>query len=241
MSENFINEDESEDVPKNLSEIEINVTCMYGSLLENSKYESAKKNAKDKILNYSLSKILCQITQNHIVGLKFFYTDRTDGSVSTFVNIEPPKDKGDLIEQEMELSSFENVIDARVWLKDVKLTGFEITTSKGNIQKFGYGSDQELILIHDFENHDQAVVSFGAYYDDKEGVTGIEMDYLDKRKYYISLYSGVFYLRLKMKKEDYRKNMDIKIKDKPEHLQVLYRTCSLPDNSFFGVMKYALS
>lgn len=241
MNENFIEEEEEEEAPRSLSEIEINVTCMYGSVLENSKYESAKKNAKEKILNYSLSKIRCQISQNHIVGLKFFYTNRTDGSVTPFLNIEPPKGAGEVIEQEMDLSSFENVVDARVWLKDVKLIGFEITTSKGNIQKFGYGGDQDLILIHDFENQDKAIVSFGAYYDDKEGVTGLEMDYLDKRKYLITLYSGFFYLRLKMKKEEFKKNMDSKIRDKPENLQVLYRTCSLPDNSFFGVMKYALS
>lgn len=233
--------DDIDDRPKALNEIEMNITCMYGSSMENSTYQNAKNNSKDTILNYSLCKIRCQLCQNHIVGLQFFYKNRTDGSEAIFLNVEPPKEKKDIIEQEMDFSSFENIIDVRVWLKDVKLIGFEIETSKGRIQKFGYGDDNDLIRICDFENKDMAVVSFGTNSDDKEGVTGLEMNFLEKKKYLIVLYSGFSILRFKLRNEEFKKNIQNKISTMEQRLQILYRTCLLPDNSYFGVMKFALS
>jgi len=72
--------------------------------------------------------------------------------------------ENDLIEQEMVLNN-EIIINLKVFLKDVLLIGFEVTTNKNHSKKFGYGQDEELIIISDLENLDNVVVGFGVCYE----------------------------------------------------------------------------
>lgn len=227
--------------PKSLSEIEVNATCLYGSNSGNA-YSSAKDSAGNKLLEYTLHKIICQLSNNKIVGVQFFYKNRTDGSVQKLIDIQPPRTLNNIIEQDFELSTFELVINFTTWMKDVKLIGFEIETSKGRTKKFGYGNtEEEKRIVPDLENRDRAVVGFGFYSDDKEGITGIDGLFLSKKEYSIILYSGFLHLRHRMKDESYRKRIEEKVKNMPKKLQILYRTCNLPANSFFEIMKYSLS
>ena len=105
----------------------------------------------------------------------------------------------DLIEKEFQFSHSENIIVVRVWLNYYRLIGLEITTNKGSIKKFGYTDDTQLIKIENFVEKKNTIISFVFNKDDKDGVNSMNCYYLSKRKY-----SGLFYLRVKLKKEKNR-------------------------------------
>ena len=213
-------------------------TCNYGLQNEKSKDYSFKDILGQKILDYRISKIKCQLKSNqYISGIEITCVNRNDLKSMKVIDIQ--SNCKDDIEQEYEIDSLENIVDMRVWLKD-RLTGFEITTSKGNLKMFGYDNGEEAIKIPDLEKRDNVVVGFGLNASDSDGVTSIYAFFLNAKKYCLSIYSGIFYLKMKLKNELFRKKTEEKLPKMDEKLQILYRVCSLPDNTFFGIVKYAL-
>ena len=122
-----------------------------------------------------------------------------------------------------------------------RLLGFEITTNKGTIKKFGYGEDNCLIKIPELENKDQVVVGFEFCADDKEGVTGLSCFYLSKNRFSTVLHTGIIYLRVKLKNKDFRKKIEGKLKGFSTKMKTLYQACLLPDYQFFEVMKLVIN
>ena len=215
-------------------------TCNYGFDGENSKIYDVNDEAGESILNYKIKKIICQIKSNEgIYGIQFIYRNINDGKEKTLINV---KQKGlDLIEQEMTFG-VEEIVDLRTWVsKDSKLIGFEITTNKGRSQKFGYGKDEDLRKIPEFENNENNIVGFCVSADDKNGVTSLFAYYLNKRTYDFHIYSGIFSLRIKIRDEKFKKIIENKLPTMNEKNKILYKICCLPDNQFFHVIKYALS
>ena len=192
------------------------------------------------ILNYRITKIKCQLKSNDsIYGIQFIYRNINTNKEETLINVKSKE--LDLIEQEMSFG-FEEIVDLRTWLSDeIKLIGFEVTTNRGRQKKFGFGNDEQLRICPDFENNDQTIVGFGVAADDKNGVTSLYAYYLNKRTYAFYIYSGVFSLRIKIKDEEFKKKIESKISNMSEKNKILYRVCSLPDNQFFNIIKYALS
>lgn len=215
-------------------------TCNYGLENENSKCYDMREKVGNKMLDYRLTKIKCQLKSNEgIYGIQFFYRNVNTAKEEALINVK--SNETNLIEQEMNFA-FEEANDLRVWLSDeYKLIGFEISTNKNKSQKFGYGNDDQLIICPDFENKDQTIVGFGVHASDDMGVTSIYGYYLNKRTYSYLMYKGVFSLRNKIKEAEYKKKMDGKIQTMEEKNQILYRICCLPDNQFFNIIKFALS
>ena len=62
--------------------------------------------------------------------------------------------------------------------------------------------------------------------------------YINKKSFYLLLNLGIFMLRIKLKRVEFKN----KIKDKLSTLEIsdkaLYLACCLPDNQFFGIFKY---
>lgn len=227
----------SSDIKQSLG---IATTCNFGTVLENSKYHDVRDEVGKAILDYRLTKIKCQIKSNDsIYGIQFYYRNINTGKEVALINVKPKE--LDLIEQEMTFG-IEEIVDLRTWVSDdIKLIGFEVTTSRGKIQKFGYGNDEELRKCPDFEDNNNTIVGFGVTADDKSGVTSLYAYYLNKRTYAFYIYSGVFSLRIKIKDEKCKKKFEAKLPNMSEKYKTLYRICSLPDNQFFNVIKYALS
>ena len=215
-------------------------TCNYGKVEENSNYYDMRNEVGKNILNYRITKIKCQLKSNDsIYGIQFIYRNINTNKEETLINVKSKE--LDLIEQEMSFG-FEEIVDLRTWLSDeIKLIGFEVTTNRGRQKKFGFGNDEQLRICPDFENNDQTIVGFGVAADDKNGVTSLYAYYLNKRTYAFYIYSGVFSLRIKIKDEEFKKKIESKISNMSEKNKILYRVCSLPDNQFFNVIKYALS
>lgn len=219
--------------------LEIYPTCNYGLVTEKStRYYSFDSIPKNKLLDYRISKIRCQLKSStkSITGLQIFAINRNNSTEKTLINVEF-KETPD-IEQEFSLDNLEYITDMKIW-KNERLMGFEISTNKGNSKKFGYDNN-EPILVPDLIGGGNIVVAFYVCADD-EGVSSLTGFFLDGKKYNLAIYSGIFYLKLKIKDEGFRKKMEGKLSDMDEKLQILYRVCSLPDNSFFNIVKFALS
>ena len=134
----------------------------------------------------------------------------------------------------------ENIINLKVFLRDVKLIGFEVTTNKNHSKKFGYGNDEELINISDLENLDNVVVGFGVCYGKELGVSSLYFYYMKKLDYILQIYSGVLSLKVKLKDIDFKEKVEKKLSKMSKKNKLFYRICSLPNNLYFGVIKYAL-
>ena len=214
----------------------------YGRVDENSKYYDIRDELGKKILDYRVAKIKCQLKPNDsIYGIQIIYRNINTNKEETLTNFQSKENNKDLIEQEISFG-FEEITELRTWLsEEIKLIGFEVTTNRGRSKKFGYGNDEELRKCPDFENHDKTIVGFGIVGDDKNGVTSIYAYYLKRRTYAFYMYSGIFSLRIKIKNEEYKKKVESRVPTMSEKFRILYRVCSLPDNQFFNIIKYALT
>ena len=215
--------------------IEIAKTNNYGfTQVSTTCYEMHK--IQSKLLEYYLYKISCDLKSNgFITGIKLTYINRKDKSKIDVINI-PPKKKSSL-NQEMIFDSSELIIDIRLWIKE-RLIGFEIETNKGQIKKFGYGDESQLVKIPELENKENIVVGFEINADDKDGITAICCYYLWKNKFLTYIHSGFFYLKAKLKNDEYKKKIKEKMQNMDKNLQLLYKTCLLPDYQFLQVMKF---
>ena len=212
-------------------------TCNYGFVPDNTKLFDMKNILKDKLLNYKISKIKCQLKSNEgIHGIQFIYRNLIDGKETTIINIQP-KENG-LIEQEFDLGG-ENIIDMNVFLnQDILLIGFEIITNKNRIFKIGYGNDEQLVKVPDLKNLEQIVIGFGLNTNEDNIITSIYGYYINRNKYILNLYKGILYLRKKLENKEYNEKIQKKLNNMNKRNQILYRICSLPQNQFFNIMKY---
>jgi hypothetical protein len=212
-------------------------TCNYGTVFSENDYHDIKTQLGDNLLDYKITKIKCQLKSNtNIQGIQFFYKNINTGEEKALIDIK--KNDGELIEQEMILNN-EDIIDLKVFLKDVILVGFEVTTNKKRSKKFGYGGDEDLINIPDLENLDKIIVGFGVCSSD-DGISSIYCYYSSKRDYVFHLYTGLLSLRIKLKDSNFKEKTDKKLPKMNDKNKLLYRICSLPDNLYFNIIKYAL-
>ena len=166
-----------------MSEIDNNLiiepTVIYGTVSDSINYDIYKMLGKE-LLHNRLTKIKCFLKSNSIYGIQFTYKDKRDAK-ETIVDINS-KEK-DLIEQEMDLNDDEEIIDFKLWIDyDVKLVGFEITTSKERKVKFGFGNDDDELRCVELLNRDKIILGFGCFADDKEGVTAIYAYFINKKE-----------------------------------------------------------
>ena len=213
------------------------VTCNYGSVLDESKLYDMKDILKDKMLNYKITKIKCQIKSNEgIYGIELFYRNLIDGKETSIINVQS-KEK-DLIEQVFDLCG-DYIIDMRVWRNnDIKLIGFEIVTNRNRIFKFGYGKDEQLVKISDLKNLDKIIIGFGLYVNEGNSISSIYAYYINKSNYFYHLYKGILYLRSKSQNKEYNEKIQKKLSSMSKRNQILFRICNLPQNQFFNIMKY---
>ena len=215
------------------------ITSNYGMVSENTKLYDMKDILNNKMLNYKITKIKCQLKSNiGIYGIQFFYRNLIDGKETAIINVQPKDSLFTLTEQEFDLCG-EHIIDMNVWLnQEIILMGFEIITSKNRVQKFGYGNDEELIKIRDLKGLDNIVIGFGLYVNESNCIESIYGYFIKKNIYISNLYKGIIHLREKSKNPEYKEKIQKKLSNMSKRNQILYRICCLPENQFFSVIKY---
>ena len=213
-------------------------TCIYGSVLEKSKLIDMYELLKEKIYNYKISKIKCQLkSKKGIYGIQFIYRNLIDGKEASLINIQS-KEK-DLIEQEFDLNG-DSIIELKAWLNDnYILTGFEVITNRNRAQKFGYGDDEPIKNIVDFKDLDKIIVAFGVYVNEKDNsITSLYGYYLNKSEFFSIMYKGILYLRRKTQNSTYVEKIKKKLGNMNKKNQILFKICNLPQNQFFNIIKY---
>ena len=225
----------------NEAKISVMLTCAYGEIEDYNNYDLFDILGSN-LLDYKLTKIKCQLKSNtSIYGIQLTYKNINDGKETTLIDIK--SDEKDLIEQEMDLKD-EEIKDLRVWLNEnICLIGFEVTTNKNRIQKFGYGNDEELRVIKDFKNMDKIIVGFGFYanINEKKGITAIYAYFIDKHAYISYIFDGLLTLRTKVKQTIFKEKIKKKLTKMNEKNNILFKICQLPDNQFFNIIKYSYS
>ena len=219
-------------------DIELITTCNYGTVQE-SRWYDMKDIVGDSLLDHRILKIRCFVKPNKsIYGIQFIYRNIYNCKETTFIDVK--SNENDLLEQEMNFNN-EDIKDLRVWLDgDVKLIGFEVTTNKNRVKKFGYGNDEQLITISDFKEGDKIIVGFGCCADNKDGITSLYGYYVSRKKYIGVIYNGLLSLKIKIKDTQYKEKIEKKLKKMDEKNKILYRVAGLPDNQFFNIIKYSI-
>ena len=223
------------------NKINLTPSCLYGKSEIDSKIHNIRDILGNNILDYRITKIKCQIKSNEgIYGIEMVYKNLITEEEKTLINIK--SEEPNLIEQEIKFD-LEIILDIKFWCNDEnKLIGFEVNTNKGKFQKFGYGDDNQLKLCHQIKNKERVVVGFCFYEKENKGITGMFIYHMNKKTYAFFIYKGIFGLRVKIKNDNYKKEIE-KTVDKFDDIKkkLLFKICCLSDNQFFNVIKYTLN
>ena len=223
------------------NKINLTPSCLYGKSEIDSKIHNIRDILGNNILDYRITKIKCQIKSNEgIYGIEMVYKNLITEEEKTLINIK--SEEPNLIEQVIKFD-LEIILDIKFWCNDEnKLIGFEVNTNKGKFQKFGYGDDNQLKLCHQIKNKERVVVGFCFYEKENKGITGMFIYHMNKKTYAFFIYKGIFGLRVKIKNDKYKKEIE-KTVDKFDDIKkkLLFKICCLSDNQFFNVIKYTLN
>ena len=218
--------------------IEYKATPNYGFITEKSEIYDDSTFFKELLIAYHLHRIKCWVENSYgILGIELIYKDRETNEEIRTINIHK---KGDSVLQEYILDPLELITGLTIWKKN-SLKGFEITTNKKRIKRFGYDEGEKILPEEFEENNLNIIVGFFFTFEPLEGISSMGCYYLDRKSFSIILYSGILYLRIKLKDQKYKNEIEKKLSEMDISDKALYYTCLLPNNQFFGIIKYALS
>lgn len=221
-----------------MNDVEIKKTLCYGSIYEDTLTFDDQEFFDTSIIFYKLHKIKCYTKYNSgIKGIEITYKDINSGEEHTSIKIkQKEKVKEKFVEQEFIFEPTEYIIKFILWI-DESLNGFEITTNKKRIQRFGKDSGNQ-IEINELSISKSIILGFFIKYDKKNGVTGIGFYYMNMKIYWLLHVSGLFQLRAKIKNKKFKKETEKQINEIEKSLKYVYYTCLLPDATFYGIVKY---
>ena len=216
--------------------IKIYNTSNYGLIKENTLFYDDQRILDKYILNFKLYRIRCWSVVNvGISGLEIYYKDRITSKEVKTIDAKK-KEGGDEEEQEFILESNEMINQAIIWKNDA-LLGFEIKTNKGREQKFGWCGEGKDVKFDEFDGNNY-ICGFFCGFHKKDGVISLGFYYINKRNFYLLLYFGIIYLRIKLRKEEFKNKIDEKVNQMSYSDKTLYKTCALPNNQFHEIFKY---
>jgi len=215
-------------------------TPNYGVITEKSITLDDCQIFKEFLIGYRLYKIKCWTEKNvGILGIQLSYKDRETNDEIISINKHRPDD---LTFQEFILDPLELVTSLTIWKNEI-LNGFEIYTNKKRIKRFGY-DDGEKIIPEEFEDYNlNIIMGFFFTYEPEpiKGISSMGCYYLNRKLFSLILYSGMLYLRIKLKDEKFKNEIKNRLSEMDITDKALYYTCLLPSNQFYGIIKYTLS
>ena len=218
--------------------VEYEATPNYGLITEKSIILDDYNIFREFLIGYRLHKIKCWIEKNNgIVGIQLCYKDRETNE--EIISIDKNKQE-EFISQEFILDSLEVITQLIIWKKD-SLKGFEVNTNKKRIKRFGYDEGERIIPEEFEEKNINIILGFFFTYEPNIGISSIGCYYCNRKKFATILYSGILYLRIKLKNENFKNETQKRLNDMDFSDRALYYTCLLPNKQFFGILKYALS
>ena len=223
--------------------INIQNTSPFGEIKESSSFFDEESNLGSYLINYKLHKIHCYYEKNvGISGLQVYYIERMKSQEIKTIDISKKNNTDNIEEQELILESNE-LIDKITIYKLEQICGFEVFTNKNNKKKFGWCELNDgignKIELAEFDGTNCLMGFFGNF-NKIEGITSLGFYYINKKAFYLFSCLGFFLLRIKLKNENFKENA-IKKLDKIKYSdKAVFKTCCLPDNPFFEIIKYIL-
>ena len=227
--------------PKDLIEkklVEYRATPNYGLITGRSICLDDLSTFSYFLLCYRLHKIRCwQNRQLGIIGVQLYYKDRNTNEEIISMN-KIKNTESTLVE--FILDPLEYIIGLTVYKTDY-LNGFSIKTNKKRKKLFGYDIGDEIIPEEFEEEGKNVVLGFFFSFEPNIVVSSVGCYYLNRIFFSLILYSGILYLRIKLKDEKFRKETEKKLNALDQSYVTLFKMCLLPNMQFYGVLKYSLS
>lgn len=210
-------------------------TSNYGMVKENITNYDEQRILGEYLLNFRIHKIRCWTEKNvGMSGIQITYKDRITSKEVKTIDVNK-KDCGE--EDEIIFEASEMVNKITIW-KDESFRGFEIKTNKKREKKFGWCGEGTRVELEEFDCGINYLVGFYLGFQKNVGILNMGFYYINKKSFYLLLNLGIFFLRIKVKKEEFRKKIEEKYDSLDYSDKALFKTCCLPDNPFFGIFKY---
>ena len=132
------------------------------------------------ILDYKIKKISYILKENERIDkIRIEYINKKDGTSKIIETPTWEEVKG--IEEAFELEDDEEIKNIKIYLKEIKLLGFEIFTNKGKNKKIGFGEESEVNIQKELENGKKLIIGFGFNSSKVHGVYSLRFYYVDKK------------------------------------------------------------
>ena len=214
----------------------IKYTSNYGLIKENIIFYDDQELLKANLLDYKLYRIICWSEKNgRLLGLEIFYRDRITSKIVKTIDIKIENNNNEE-EQEIILESNEMVNKIILW-KDKAVTGFEIKTNKDREQKFGHCGEGTKIELEEFNGNNYLCGLFIGF-SGLDGIISMGFYYINEREFYLLFYYGIYCLRAKLRKEEFKNKIVEKLEQINYSDKALYKLCILPNKQFYEIFKY---
>ena len=131
-------------------------------------------------MDYKIKKISYILKENERIDkIRIEYINKNDGTSKIIET--PTWDEVKGIKEAFELEDDEEIKNIKIYLKEIKLLGFEIFTNKGKNKKIGFGEESEVNIKKDLENGLKLIIGFGFNASKVHGVYSLRFYYVDKK------------------------------------------------------------
>ena len=131
-------------------------------------------------MDYKIKKISYILKENERIDkIRIEYINKKDGTSKIIETPTWEEVKG--IEEAFELEDDEEIKNIKIYLKEIKLLGFEIFTNKGKNKKIGFGEESEVNIQKELENGKKLIIGFGFNSSKVHGVYSLRFYYVDKK------------------------------------------------------------
>ena len=121
---------------------------------------------------------------------------------------------------------------------DEYITHIKFTTIKGEKIEFGIIIEaNEKQSVNEINLDNNIILNIRGYYS-PSGVRAIGCDYISFKDFCFIRFIDLLRLRLKLKKEEYKKKCEDNYNKYNDGIKTFYRACSLPDACFANILKY---
>ena len=220
---------------------EIEETAFFGTVFneETKFFKDSNYFSLENLFKYKLSKIKFFLGEKNgkelILGLQTFYTTSNGKEIAN----EEYRDKN---EKELNIKTLkihpgDYICNFELRRGDDRITQIKFTTKKGI--EFVVGSDEGEEMKVDFINDNKDFVILYLHGGYRKCLECISAGYIPVKSYIVDTL-GYFELKMRVKDEKFKNNIQAKINEFTESDKVLFRVCSLENKLFNSIIKYCL-
>ena len=191
-----------------------------------------------KVLDYEIQTIKYSENKTNIETLEIIYKNRNTSECTSLIKTKYPA-KEEI--QTFELKDKELIVNIVFYLdeKSNQLKGLSLKTNFGKVKLIGNNQNAKAIYETKInEGEENIIIGFGGYYAQKSGITSIYCYYIDKKKYGMLMYEGIFKLAIKLRaNKEYIEELEKKVAENDEVKKFIFDVCNLPDVTLYLVIK----